>query len=357
MEGAWGDAPPEQAPPWAGGCRHRLQADRVSQARQCLLADDGHVLAGHIERGRLLQGIPGLGSVAGHAPQAQSGGLAEQRPVIILLGELVGRLHAGRELTLLHRVGNRGAHDPDHEQGRRHPQADRQRLVPTRPALDPLSQGRRPGADGPIRQKALQVVGQDLGAGITVPRRLGHRLEDDRLQVDGDAGHEPAWRRRLILGNLPQQGASIGARERRRQREQFVERQTKRINVGAVIDQHRFAQGLLGAHVAERADHVAGGRQVGPHLGAGQAEIRDPEVAGRVEQEVARLDVSMHDSLRVSVCSKARAAWSPQPGHPAEVLPGWAAREQCRSLASERMSFVSGWSAAKFPSGGFVLAE
>ena len=57
-----------------------------------------------------------------------------------------------------------------------------------------------------------------------------------------------------------------------------------------------LAEGLLGAHVAERAQQVAGHGQAGVVLELGQAEVGDPEVAAVVEQQVGRLDVAVDDA-------------------------------------------------------------
>ena len=70
------------------------------------------------------------------------------------------------------RAGCRGRHQARHG-----------RLVPPRPPGDPLPRRRPPGPDRPVLQEPPQVVGQLLRRRVAARRVLGHRLEDDRLQV------------------------------------------------------------------------------------------------------------------------------------------------------------------------------
>ena len=58
----------------------------------------------------------------------------------------------------------------------------------------------------------------------------------------------------------------VGASKRGLQRQQFVQRGPERIDVGAVVEHDARAERLLRAHVAERAEQVAGHRQVGAGL-------------------------------------------------------------------------------------------
>ena len=85
--------------------------------------------------------------------------------------------------------------------------------------------------------------------------------------------------------------------EGRPERQQLVERQPQRVDVGAGVP---LAPEPLGRHVAERAQDVAG---VGQALVVplGQAEVGDPDDPRVVEQEVARLDVAVDDAAGMGV--------------------------------------------------------
>ena len=106
---------------------------------------------------------------------------------------------------------------------------------------------------------------------------------------------------RLVVGDLPQQFAAVGRVERGLERQQLVERGAQRIDVGAMVEHHARAERLLGAHVAERAQQVAGHRQVRPGFDAGQAEVGEPQAAALVDQQIRGLDVAMHDAAGVGV--------------------------------------------------------
>ena len=72
-----------------------------------------------------------------------------------------------------------------------------------------------------------------------------------------------------------------------------------------------LGQRLLGAHVAERAEQVAGQRQAGVALDAGQAEVGDPEVAPASSSRLAGLMSRWRTPWRWA-CSSASAAWMPR---------------------------------------------
>jgi hypothetical protein len=131
-------------------------------------------------------------------------------------------------------------------------------LVPPRQPGGPLPRRRPAGVDRLVLAEASQVVGQLLGGSVAVLGPLGRRLEHDRLQRHGDGPVDPPGGPRLFKGDLPQQLLAVLAVKRRPQRQQFVQRDAQRVDVAAVVQRHAPGQGLLGAHVAQRADQVAG---------------------------------------------------------------------------------------------------
>ena len=122
-------------------------------------------------------------------------------------------------------------------------------------------------------------------------------FEHDRLQVPRDPGIDGPGLRRLLGLDLLDQLEPVRRLESRAQREQLVERQSQRVDVGPGIS---FAPEPLGGHVAERPQDVAAlGQPLVVPLG--QAEIRDPDHAFGVQEQVRRLDVPVHDPARMGV--------------------------------------------------------
>ena len=81
----------------------------------------------------------------------------------------------------------------------------------------------------------------------------------------------------------------------------FVEGRAQRVDVGPLVDDGVVGHRLLGAHVPQGAQHVAGRRQARFALEAGQAEVGDPQVAPAVDDQVRRLDVAVEHALLVGV--------------------------------------------------------
>jgi hypothetical protein len=75
---------------------------------------------------------------------------------------------------------------------------------------------------------------------------------------------------------------------------------------------------LLGAHVPQGAQDVAGHRQAGVGLHPRQAEAGDPEVAADVDQQVGRLDVAVDDPQAMGVI-KGFGGLHGQMGHSLEI--------------------------------------
>ena len=150
-------------------------------------------------------------------------------------------------------------------------------------------------------------------------RLLGHRLQDDRLQIVRDRPVHLAGSAWIVLDDATQERPAVFLGKRGPERERLVERHTQRVDVRVVVQHTVVALGLLGTHVAERAQHVAGHRDVGAALRLGQSEVRDPKVPARVDHQVRRLDVAMDHAQIVGVL-EGLGRLSPQPGDRAVVL-------------------------------------
>ena len=140
-----------------------------------------------------------------------------------------------------------------------------------------------------------------LGRDVTIGRRFGDRLEDNRFQLDRDFLVDGRGRPRFILHDLPQQHVAIRRGEDRFERQQLVHCRAQRINVGAMVQQHAAPFGLLGTHIAQRAEQIARARELHVGMKLRQTEIGDPEIAAPIKQQIAGLDVAMDDAHRVGM--------------------------------------------------------
>src|SRR5262249_22478383 len=71
-----------------------------------------------------------------------------------------------------------------------------------------------------------------------------------------------------------------------------------------VIDHHATSQSLLGTHVTQSSQQVAGASQAHFILKTSQTEVGDPEVASGVDEEVSRFDIAVEDSQAMSVLER-----------------------------------------------------
>ena len=128
--------------------------------------------------------------------------------------------------------------------------------------------------------ESLEVLAQLIGRLVTTTRILVDALENDRFQVARYAGIQRARRGWLALDDPVDQLQLIGSRVGRLQRQQLVQRQSQRIDVGPHI---ALTFETLGRHVADRAQNIAG---VGHAMiaGLGQTEVGDPHDAVTVQQ-------------------------------------------------------------------------
>ena len=153
------------------------------------------------------------------------------------------------------------------------------------------------------RRLALGMCGEPVahvGSGSgSVGWILGQQVSDQRIEVGGCArAYRCHCQGRLMLV-LPEHGKRIVAGERWMTGEHGVQHASQRVQVRARV--HRSAAGLFGGHVRAGADgHVRGGEVSLLLVGeAGDAEVADFYRAPGGEEDVGRLDVSMHHSLGV----------------------------------------------------------
>ena len=141
-------------------------------------------------------------------------------------------------------------------------------LVAPDPLPRQLDERVRPGDRRQAVQKPLQVIRQGRSTGVTLLAGFRDGFLDDGFQVGGQVPAECPGSQRFVLLDLPQQVRAVVTTNRRAQSQQLIERDAKRIDVGAMIDFQRTARGLLGTHVTHGAQQVSGAREVGIRLAA-----------------------------------------------------------------------------------------
>ena len=150
--------------------------------------------------------------------------------------------------------------------------------------------------DRPVFQESPQVLGQGLGRAVPLRRVLLQALQGDRLQVARRARHQPRRRHRLGRLDLLERLQDRRPPERRTTDQEFVQDHAQRVDVGERADLLGLALGLLGGHVAGRAQDRLGRRQARFDVQAlGQAEVGDLGRAVGGDQDVGRLQVAVDD--------------------------------------------------------------
>ena len=168
--------------------------------------------------------------------------------------------------------------------------AGRERLSSWLAAL-PARDGRLFRGRG-IGEKLPQVVGKILGDRVAFGEALGQGLQTNALHFLGNRVVPLPGRTGLLAGDLIQQrGRRVGG-ERPPAGEQLVQHHAQAENVAAAIDPMPFATRLLGAHVVGRARVAWSAAHV--LLAQREAEIGDERLAALVQQDIARLDIAMH---------------------------------------------------------------
>ena len=148
-----------------------------------------------------------------------------------------------------------------------------------------------------VGEEPPEVLAHRLGRLVPRLEVLLDRLEHDRLQVTRDPGIDGPGPPRLLGLDLLDQLEAVRRVECRTEREQLVEREPERVDVGPGVP---FTPEPLGSHVAEGSQDVTA---LGQALvfSLGQAEIRDPDHRFGIQQQVRRLDVPVHDAPCVGV--------------------------------------------------------
>ena len=161
---------------------------------------------------------------------------------------------------------------------------------------------------GSWRQPAPEVRRQVRRRRVAPRRVLLQRLGHDRLHVAAQLRVDRAQPRRLLLQDQPGRLGQGPVLQLVRQPagQQLEEDHPQGVHVGALVDGGGVGGHLLGAHVAGRAEQLAGlgqagrGQQVGVG-GAGHAEVEHLRLAGLVHQDVGGLEVAVDDALVVGV--------------------------------------------------------
>ena len=198
--------------------------------------------------------------------------------------------------------GESGRHEQradrrQHQDRREHAPQGRDHRVPPGPPPVAFRGADLPGLDRLVGQESSQIFGERLGRRVAAFGELVHRLQDDRLQVAGDAAVDRPRPGRLLVLDLLDEPEPVGRVVGRAERQQLVECHAQGVGVGPGVAE---AAEPLRRHVAEGAEDVSGRGQA-VVVGLGEAEVGDPDDSVGVEQEVRRLDVAVDDPPRMRV--------------------------------------------------------
>ena len=160
----------------------------------------------------------------------------------------------------------------------------------------------RAGADRLAVEEAAQVVGQRLGALVAVGRVFFQALQADGFQVAIDVRVEQARRGRVALQHLHHGVHRRLGLEGRPAGQALVEDGAEAVNVGGGAQLLDAPGGLLGGHVARRAEDGAGARLLAVVVQPlGQAEVGDVRLVVLVDEDVRRLQIAVQDAVLVGV--------------------------------------------------------
>ena len=154
------------------------------------------------------------------------------------------------------------------------------------------ARGHAPGAARreAVCHDALEVLKESLEGRIPLRGVEREHLEYERVDLRGDAGPYLAGRDGRSLEALPDYRRGVVALERGDSGERVVERAAERVHVGPEV--HRLLLHLLRRDVVGRAPYL-----VRVLLHRREAEVHELRVPVGVEEDVLRLDVSVHKPL------------------------------------------------------------
>ncbi len=177
-------------------------------------------------------------------------GITLDDEVDAFLGFSLGPAGKGPERRGDHRRDGEGEYKDNEGRGN-------QFLVPTGPSKSAFHHTGTTGQNGLVVDEPPQIGGKLLGGRVPALGLLVHRFQKDRLEVRGIVGSSvrgatgsswAIWRKQLL---------AVTAVEYWLFREQFAERRSQRVDIGARVMDDPVAQHQLGGHVPQRSEHIA----------------------------------------------------------------------------------------------------
>ncbi|GEM_PF-6193897 len=157
--------------------------------------------------------------------------------------------------------------------------------------------------NGPAVEEPRQVVREISCAAVPQIGILLERLHADGLEVGIDRGVQKPRGHRILTRDAREDLFERSSSEGRLTRDHLVQRRAQSPHVRTLVDPAMFAEGLFGTHVGRSSDHDSGdrGSRIRTALEPGQAEVDHDAVKIGGEKDVAGLEVSMEDAVRVRV--------------------------------------------------------
>ncbi len=226
---------------------------------------------------------------------AQLQGGAGQPVGVAERAELLGRLRLRQQHVGAPRLHEAVAQRGDAAQ-QRHGGDGGLGAMPSHPLGGARPRARRPRLHRFPVEEAPQIGLELGGRGVALRRVLLERLHAHGGEVARHLGVALVHRLGVDEADLVDDLLQVLAVERPAQRQQLVEDDAERPDVGAVVDLAPLGERLLGAHVVRRARDLAGDRQAALVERLGEAEVEQPHLAAVVDHQVARLQVAVHDA-------------------------------------------------------------